>query len=297
MFLFLPIGLDDMKVGRWPVVSIALAIGCVLLFAATDADFGAWGLVPAEGVLQIGWISYPFLHADWMHLLGNLLFLYVSAPYVEDAWGMGRFLALYFVGGIVAGIGQLALDPGSTIPIIGASGAIAACMGAFCVQFPRRKVRMFWFFLRVTGTFFVPVWLWGGFWFTKELLYLVMAGSGSGVAFGAHLGGFAFGAVMAAAIIKIQGDPFELRYGRPKPVPAVRPPVSVPTPSVAAASIAEPPTSASPAPPSPRTPPPTARPPSPAPDATPPPPSTAPLSTPPATARPFPTKPRLRSDA
>ena len=238
MFAFLPIGLDDMKVGRWPVVSIALAIGCLLVFLATDQESATaleWALDPSQGAMQVGWIAYMFLHADWMHLLGNLLFLYVAAPYVEDAWGVGRFVLLYFVGGIMAGLGQVFLDPSSTIPVIGASGAIAACMGAFCVQFPRRKVRVFWFFLRFAGTFFVPVWLWGGFWFSRELFYLLVFPDSGGVAFGAHLGGFAFGAVMAVAVIKLQGDPFELRYGRPPPAPPAPAPVPPSSPPIPAA--------------------------------------------------------------
>lgn len=290
MLVFLPIGLDDMKVGRWPVVSIGLAVTCVVLFLMTSAELDAqavraWGLVPAEGAVQVGWITYMFLHADWMHVLGNLLFLYVAAPYVEDAWGVGRFLVLYFVGGLVAGLGQLALDPSSTIPIIGASGAIAACIGAFCVQFPRRKVRMFWLFLRVTGTFFVPVWLWGGFWFAKELFYLAVQGGGSGVAFGAHLGGFAFGAVMAVAIIKLQGNPFELRYGRPStpvpvPAPSHRPIPSLPPKVEPVRRSLEPvvPARASVRSPTPR------------------PREEAPATQPTAT-RPFPTKPRLRGES
>lgn len=235
--MLIPIGLDDMKVGRMPTFSIAIAAICLGVFLITlDVDVETlwrWGLVPDEGATQAGWISYMFLHADWSHLLGNFLFLYIAGPYVEDAWGYGRFLALYIIGGLVAGLGQVVLDPSSTVPIIGASGAIAACMGAFCVQFPRRRVRIFyWFFLRLAGTFFIPVWLWGAFWFAKELFFLTLQGAHGGVALGAHLAGFAFGAAMAFAVIKLQGDPFEARYGRrlAPPTPAIvqvpsRPPI------------------------------------------------------------------------
>jgi membrane associated rhomboid family serine protease len=248
--LFVPIGLDDMKVGRMPTLSIGIAVVCLVVFMFTLEIEGHgldWALVPAQGVMQPGWLAYMFLHAGWGHLLGNFLFLYVSAPYIEDAWGAARFLALYLVGGIVAGLGQAVLDPSSTVPIIGASGAVAACMGALCVQFPRRRVRIFYWFIRFAGTFFLPVWLWGGLWFAKELLDFALFGAHGGVALGAHLAGFAFGALMAFVIIKLQGDPFEARYGSPTlettpaPLPAlgtVPPRTSMPIPDIAATSPA-----------------------------------------------------------
>ena len=86
-------------------------------------------------------------------------------------------------------------------------------MGALVVQFPRRKVRMFYWLYVAVGTFFLPVWLWGGLWFGREVFDLVVWGTGTGIAFGAHIGGFMFGAALAFAIIKIQGDPFEAKYG------------------------------------------------------------------------------------
>ena len=238
--MLFPIGLDDMKVGRIPVLSAGIAILCVLslplAMVSDGASLSVLGLVPERGAVQIGWLTSGFIHAGILHLLFNLLFFYLSGPVVEDAWGKGRFLLLYFGGGLVADLGQYALDPGSAIPIVGASGAIAACMGAMCVQFPHRKVRMFYWVWFYVGTFFVPVWLFGGLWFGREVFDLAVFGTSSGVAFGAHLAGFAFGAGLAFTIRKLQGDPFAERYAPPKgmaePV-ALRPAqesVPVPTP-------------------------------------------------------------------
>jgi membrane associated rhomboid family serine protease len=207
--MLLPIGLDDMRVRRWPMVCIVFAGLFTLALALTwlagsgengPAIFWNAGLIPARGVLQIGWLSHMFLHGGLFHLLGNLLFFYLVGPFVEDLWGRGRFLGLFLIGGVVAAAVQFALDPGFAGPIIGASGAIAACMGAFCIEFPRRQVRIFYWYFRSYGTFFIPVWLWAGLWFAREVLSLVVAGAGSEIAFGAHVGGFVFGVGAALAV-------------------------------------------------------------------------------------------------
>ncbi len=155
-------------------------------------------LVPERGLAQKGLVTHMFLHAGWLHLLGNMLFFYIAALLLEDRWGRGFFAAFYLVGGIAAALGQYLLDRGSSVMMVGASGAVAACMGAFAVRFPERQIRMFYFFwiFRIwTGTFLVRAWLWGLFWFGQEVLYLALDTGGSGVAFAAHVGGFAFGAL------------------------------------------------------------------------------------------------------
>ncbi|WP_375744224.1 rhomboid family intramembrane serine protease [Corallococcus interemptor] len=161
------------------------------------------GLLPARGPMQWGWLTYMFLHLGWMHLLGNLLFFYVVGLLLEDAWGRPLFAAFYGVGGLVAGFAHFALDPQSQTLMVGASGAVAACMGAFCLRFATRKVRvgyLLWFLKIWRGTFGVPGWLWAGLWFGNEVLDFLLWGNNTGVAVMAHIGGFAFGFVAASAL-------------------------------------------------------------------------------------------------
>ena len=157
------------------------------------------GLVPARGLLQPGWLTHMFLHFGWMHLLGNLFFFYLVGPLLEDLWGRRFFAGFYLVGGLAAGLAHFALDPRSAALMAGASGAIAACMGAFTYRCASRRIRMWYLiFLIRSGTFLIPAWLWGGFWFAGEVFGLVTQSSG-GVAVMAHIGGFLFG--FAAAVV------------------------------------------------------------------------------------------------
>src|SRR5262249_22180793 len=138
------------------------------VLAAAAGPMRRWALVPARGFAQPGWITGFFLHFGWMHLLGNLLFLYIVAPLLEDAWGRMRFLAFYVMGGLVANLAQFSLAPHSQIAIAGASGAIAACMGAFSIRFATQRVRMAYFIwlIRIwVGTALVPAWICGAAWF------------------------------------------------------------------------------------------------------------------------------------
>ncbi|MGI8663231.1 MAG: rhomboid family intramembrane serine protease [Acidimicrobiales bacterium] len=136
-----------------------------------------------------------FLHASWLHLGGNMLFLWIFGNNVEDALGPLRYLAFYVMAGLVATLAQLALDPGSTAPLIGASGAIAGVMGAYLVWFPRARILTWLSFLLIVVTY-VPAWLVLGFWFVSQFF----TAESSGVAWMAHVGGFAFGALVAAQL-------------------------------------------------------------------------------------------------
>ena len=149
-------------------------------------------LVPARGFAQPGWFTSMFLHFGWMHILGNLFFFYLTGPLLEDLWGRAFFGGFYLVGGLVAALAQFAIDPHSTVMVAGASGAIAACMGAFTFRCANRKIRMAYFYWFRRGTFLMPAWAWGGLWFAGEVLSLVLHTSG-GVAVMAHIGGFLFG--------------------------------------------------------------------------------------------------------
>lgn len=134
-----------------------------------------------------------FLHANLLHLGGNALFLWVFGNNIEDRMGRGRFLAFYLAGGVVASLIYVALQPTSTTPVIGASGAIAAVMGAYLVLFPKAPIRTLlfvWFF----GVFRdVPAAVLLLFWLVSQFF----VAPGSGVAWTAHVGGFVFGAVIA----------------------------------------------------------------------------------------------------
>jgi membrane associated rhomboid family serine protease len=161
-------------------------------------------VVPARGFLQIGWLTHIFLHFGWGHLLGNLLFFYVVAAFLEDVWGRPLYLAFYLLGGLVAALCQASLDMGSTTMLVGASGAIAACMGGFAFRFPTRKVGFFYFYLLFfrprTGFFKLPAWIWCAFWFASQLVNFLVFRNDSNVAFMAHLAGFGFGFGIAAMI-------------------------------------------------------------------------------------------------
>jgi membrane associated rhomboid family serine protease len=161
-----------------------------------------FGLVPARGLAQPGWLTSLFLHGDLFHLLGNmLLFFLVVGPFLEDAWGRPFFLALYLGGGLAAGAAQAALDPSSAVPVIGASGAISACLGAFALRFAHRRVRIFyWFFVFLRGTFFVPAWAYAFLGFAVDLWSVRAGGGGGGVAYAAHVGGFLAGLATASAV-------------------------------------------------------------------------------------------------
>jgi len=143
-----------------------------------------------------------FVHASWLHVLGNMLFLWVFGDNVEDILGHAKYLGFYLMCGTAAGLAQVLMDPTSRVPMVGASGAIAGVMGAYLVKFPRSRVVMLAFLLFIF-TFELPAWLMLIYWFALQ----VFGGVGSvteaaqgGVAFFAHVGGFVTGAVLVNAM-------------------------------------------------------------------------------------------------
>lgn len=157
-----------------------------------------WAFYPSDPTVAQAFTSM-FIHGDLFHLLGNMLFLFVTAPFIEDVFGRPIFTFLYLSGGLIATWAHVA-QSGSDLPLLGASGAVAAIMGAYLVRFFRSRLRFVFipFILRPTWNyrFFLPAFVFLPFWFGRELLSAVSA-SDSGIAFWAHVGGFAYGAVFA----------------------------------------------------------------------------------------------------
>ena len=208
---------DDNPTHSKPYVTIALIVLCCLLFIwqlSLGSDGGkaifALGVIPTS-LLQdtplptnLRWISPEltlltsmFLHGGFMHLAGNMLYLWIFGDNIEDILGKPVFLVFYFICGIVAALSQALPEPSSQIPMIGASGAISGVLGAYVVFFPKKKIKVaipFGFFLQILR---LPAYVVLIFWFILQLINGANAGSGGGIAFGAHIGGFVAGVVLA----------------------------------------------------------------------------------------------------
>lgn len=187
----------------------------VLELMGGDAFVLKWAAVPTDIVGGHHWTTIftaMFLHGGWSHLIGNMVFLWAFGPQIEDAMNPLRYLVFYLGGGLVAMLAQIVSSPGSAVPELGASGAIAAVMGAFIVTYPRDKIRSLLIILIFFKVAFIPAALLIGFWFLTQLLN---AGSVAnvqtgGVAYLAHVGGFIFG-VAAARLFE---DPQRLAQQR-----------------------------------------------------------------------------------
>jgi membrane associated rhomboid family serine protease len=204
---------DTIPSARWPIVNltlIALNAACFLyeLNLGNPHQFiQAFGLVPARlhtggtaGIVPL--FTSMFLHSGWLHLLGNMLFLYIFGDNVEDRLGHVRYACFYLLCGAAAGVAQVYAIPTSTFPMIGASGAIAGVTGAYFLFFPRARVvtlvPIFFFFQIIE----IPAVVFLFLWFLMQLLYGVatMSAAGQtvgGVAWWAHIGGFLFGMIAA----------------------------------------------------------------------------------------------------
>ena len=172
----------------------------LLELSGGDRFVSTWSAIPlriTHGHHAITLISSMFMHASWMHIIGNMVFLWAFGPAIEDAMGHTRYLFFYLAGGLIAMIAQVFADPFSAIPCLGASGAIAAVMGAFIVTFPRDRIRALIFFLIFFRVTYIPAVILIGFWFLMQVLNfgIVADVRTGGVAYIAHIAGFIFGAV------------------------------------------------------------------------------------------------------
>lgn len=199
---------------RIPVVTALIIVVNVIAFgmelAHGDPFVMQWSAVPAEIASGRHWVTIltaMFLHGSWSHIIGNMVFLWAFGPEVEDAMGRGRYLLFYLIGGVVAMLAQVLANPHSTVPNLGASGAIAAVMGAFLVMYPRDQIKsvlMIFVFVKIT---FIPACLLIGFWFLSQLVQAgqVAQVQSGGVAYLAHVGGFVFGVVIARFFLRRVG--------------------------------------------------------------------------------------------
>ncbi len=207
---------DNLKTHRTPIVNYALIGINVLVFlwmflntGNLEQIYSQYALVPADFSI-INLFTSMFMHGGWMHMIGNMLYLWIFGDNIEDRMGHIGFLLFYLAGGVAAAMLQVAINPSSTIPMVGASGAIAAVLGAYLVLYPQSRVYTFvpiGFFTRLT---LMPAIVVLGLWFLLQLF----SGVGSlgapdqgGTAYFAHIGGFVFGLVVGWLVKKRGREP------------------------------------------------------------------------------------------
>ncbi len=221
---------DTQEISIFPVVTIGIIVVNTLVFIsmyihaysspnptyALNLVYVRYGLVPYE--ITTGHLIYPtirpvwatfftsmFIHGGFMHILGNMWFFWIFGNNVEDYFGSFLFLIFYLLGGIVAAITQIVIGPLSKIPVIGASGAIAAAMGAYFYLFPRSNIRTLIFVVYFITFVDIPASIFLVLWFLMQLIPgLSSFGASQGVAFWAHIGGFIFGIIFAAVVKKMK---------------------------------------------------------------------------------------------
>jgi membrane associated rhomboid family serine protease len=157
-------------------------------------------IFPSKGVF-VALLYSMFMHGGWLHLAGNMLFLWVFGNNIEDTRGKVRYLIFYLLAGLAATAAHIAIQPASTVPLVGASGAIAGVMGAYLVLFPNVPIRTLVIFFFITSIEIKAKWLLG-FWLVSQFF----VNPNDGVAWMAHVGGFVFG-VAAGLLWKARADP------------------------------------------------------------------------------------------
>ena len=199
---------------KTPYVTVTLIVVNIVVFLITLPYFGSdaklagfwrvWALIPAEvssGEDLHGLLSSMFLHAGFLHLAGNMLFLWIFGDNLEDVMGHVGFLAFYLAAGAAAGLAQVAAEPTSLIPTVGASGAIAGVMGGYLLLYPRARVDVLLIFFVFFRVFALPAWVMLGIWFGMQLLSGISVDTATGgVAYWAHAGGFAVGVALTLPV-------------------------------------------------------------------------------------------------
>jgi membrane associated rhomboid family serine protease len=205
-----------------PVVTVGLIIvnSLVFIYQVTlpapllEAFVSQYALIPAS----FSWTSVftsMFLHGGWMHVIGNMLYLWIFGDNVEDRLGHVPFLIFYLASGCAAAILQLVINPFTTVPTLGASGAIAGVMGAYFVLYPESRVLTAIFLVFFFDLVEIPAIFFLGIWFVMQVLSgvgsLGVASAGGGIAFWAHIGGFVVGGIVGLAL-RLRGRRAQYRY-------------------------------------------------------------------------------------
>ncbi len=212
--MIFPIGDDQVKGGYLPIFSYGfIGINIIIFLIQSSLSpgqqagfFNDFGSIPYEishGEDLFTVLTSMFIHGDWKHLLGNMLFMWVFADNIEATIGNGRFLLFYFLGGIAAVMGHIFFNMNSMAPMIGASGAISAVMGAYLVMYPSSRIRV----LLLIFPFRVSAWLFLGFWIWQQWMYgtaSLTEGNAGGVAWWAHIAGFAMG-LLSGFLFRMSG--------------------------------------------------------------------------------------------
>lgn len=210
--MFFPIGDDQVEGGHKPIFAYSIiAINCLVFLYEFNLglDLGnefiiKFGAIPNEilgGVDYYTLFSSMFLHGGWMHLIGNMIFLWVFADNIEAVIGSFNFLLFYLFGGVIASMIHIFFNPYSEVPMVGASGAISAVLGAYLIMFPASKIKVL--LLLFFSVFYVPAIFFLGIWIVQQLVAGVGSineSEGGGVAWWAHIGGFVFGVVVGFII-------------------------------------------------------------------------------------------------
>ncbi len=209
--MFFPYGDDRIHGGSYPLLSYGFLAFNVLIFfyqsslsvEELEVFFQHYSCIPAyiqEGHHLSTLFTSMFLHGSLMHLLGNMLFLWVFADNIEATIGHGRFLLFYLGGGVVASLVHVYVNVDSTVPTLGASGAISAVLGAYLVMFPHSRIKVLVFLIFILRQITVPALLFLGIWIVIQIGSAYQSTyedlEGGGTAWFAHLGGLVFGVVM-----------------------------------------------------------------------------------------------------
>ncbi|MEO0372436.1 MAG: rhomboid family intramembrane serine protease [Pseudomonadota bacterium] len=215
---------DHNPSGRTPYVTYALLAANIVIFLAYWSVypddralfrfFLEWGMVPGaitSGVNQHTIFTSMFLHGGWMHLAGNMLFLWIYGDNIEDKMGHVPYLLFYLACGIGAALIHVAAGPYSTVPTVGASGAIAGVMGGYLLLFPKARVDIFVFFIVFFRIFPIPAWIVLSLWLALQFFggFAHPSPDGGGVAYWAHIGGFAVGILLTLPLfLRLGGTAF-----------------------------------------------------------------------------------------
>jgi len=198
---------------NFPIVTIFIIIVNFVVFGLElnggEAFVLKWAAIPANITASHNWITIltaMFMHGSWSHILGNMVFLWAFGPEMEDTMNRFRYLVFYLCGGLVAMLAQIALSPSSAVPNLGASGAIAAVMGAFLVTYPGDQIRVILIIFVFVRIKLIPAALLIGVWFLIQLFNVgsVASVQTGGVAYAAHVGGAIFGMLFARLFVDRQ---------------------------------------------------------------------------------------------